>query len=488
MSENAKGPDVIFVNPAIVTPYQQKYPPFAFLFLAFRLKKLGYRVKIVDLQVDDEPALDKLLAAGRPLWIGFSVMTGTAITRTLEISRRLRQKAPGVPLVWGGPQPTILPEVTLSSPLVDIVVIGEGEGTAAALTAALRDEQPISGVAGIGYKDAGRAIITPQRAMEQDWDRSIGYAWEEIRLGEYIHTVNGTKVLPIITSRGCPFRCAFCWNLMANRRSWRGWSPKRVIAELTSLHDEYGVQQFSFHDDYCEPLFTDETLMEFFRASGIKWNLDNGFRVGFRMTETNAARWTASNCVNLCVGPETGSQRTADYIDKDIKTADIDESARVTGKFRLPVKYNWMIGFPNETTGELAMTLDAIDRVRKLNPASAHFVGLFNPYPGTKLLEESRKLGYEPPGDLESWAKLREEQTLPFWERPEELRAISFSAYFLFMLDVPGWTGSSTKFFLRPLLTLLKYTSGLRWKHRFFRFPLEFMLIVKTRKLWEKLL
>ncbi|MCM2266524.1 MAG: B12-binding domain-containing radical SAM protein [Elusimicrobiales bacterium] len=486
--ERQAGWDVIFINPAIVTPYQQKYPPFAFLFLAFRLKRLGYRVRIVDLQLEKETVLDELLAAGPPLWIGFTVMTGTAITRALEVSARIRRAAPGVPLVWGGPQPAILPEVTLGHPLVDIVVTGEGEAAAAELTAALKEGRPLSGVKGIGYKLDGQQHFTPPAELEKNWDAEIGYAWEEIPLREYVHEVNGVRVLPMITSRGCPFRCAFCWNLKANRRSWRGWSAPRVIRELRDLSAAYGIQQFSFHDDFCETLFTNPELLTFFRESGLKWNLDNGFRVGPRISDANAELWSRSNCINLCVGPETGSQKTADYIDKDIKVPDIAQSARVTGKYGLPVKYNWMIGFPHETAADLALTLDAIDEVRRLNPASAHFVGLFNPYPGTRLLDEALKLGYRPPEDLVSWAKLREEQTLPFWDRPEELRAISFAAYFLFMLDVPGWTGSATKPLLRPLLWALKKISALRWKHRFFSFPLESMLIVKTRRLWEKLL
>ena len=55
--------------------------------------------------------------------------------------------------------------------------------------------------------------------------------------------------LPIVTSRGCPFNCAFCAGYKMCGRGFRARSPKKVVDELEWLRDEFGGGAFAFYDD-----------------------------------------------------------------------------------------------------------------------------------------------------------------------------------------------------------------------------------------------
>ena len=111
------------------------------------------------------------MARERPLFVGFSTITGPQLRPSIEASRRVH--ALGVPVVWGGVHATIMPREVLEEPYVDFVVVNEGEVTSQELALRLAgDLDPEwSAVSGLAYTGGhGRPVMTPERPFLADLD------------------------------------------------------------------------------------------------------------------------------------------------------------------------------------------------------------------------------------------------------------------------------------------------------------------------------
>ena len=476
---------IILVNPNFLSIYNTKFPPFAAMFLSHSLKNKNYSVKIFDAQIEKEDAFYKLINDNRPLWVGFSIMTGPTITRALALCKIVKKVDPNIKIVWGGPHPTLLPEDTLKHELIDIVVISEGEKTVIELTKTLENNGDLNSVNGIGYKKNGKIIITKPRELITNWDEEVGLDWEGVDIRNYIDSVENRKKVSLITSRGCPFRCKFCWNLKANNRRWRGWTAKRVIKEIKKLL-KYGINYITLEDDnFGVDMKRAKEIIKFMKKHDVIWSSE-GLRVGKHLTHELIEFFKKHNCHHLAFGAECGTQRMLDYIAKDITVDQLVESAKLSGIYKLGVRYSWIIGFPNERQKDRMDLLSLIDKMYKLNPNSAHYIGIFGPHPGSELFYETIRAGWKPPKRVEEWALFREEVNLPYVENMWYLRSISLACFFKFAINSPVRAHSKIKNIYKIPFNILKFTSNIRWKHRFFNFPIEYMILTTVKEIYEK--
>jgi len=477
--------DVILIRAQIVSLYRAVFPPFGAIFLGSRLKKQGYRVKIFDGQIETLENLKQLLKESEPIWIGFTdVLTGPAIKSNLEIAQQVRQVRPDIPLVWGGPHPTVIPEQTVSHESVDIVGIGEGERTVLELTETLKANGDLSKVPGLAFIKNGQIVVTPSRELITDWDKEVSLDWDLVDFKQYINQVGSFKNIPIITSRGCPFRCGFCYNLKANQRKYRGWSIEQTIKELKKLMDR-GIDYITFEDDnFLVDKQRTREIVKFLYRNNIKWGADNGFRVD-SLDEETLKTFQETGCDHIAFGAESGSQRILDFIRKDIQTEQILKATQLITQYNMGAKYSWMVGIPNESKEDVYQTLDLIDQIVKINPQTAHYIGLFSPYPGIFLAEKALEAGWQMPQSLPDWALLREEQKPAYIKNIWSLRTIISSCYFNFALETRSRTFSSGlkyKFFIRIFQKIARF----RWRYRFFSCPLDFIFLSLGKKILEK--
>jgi len=476
--------DAILVNPRFFSLYETKFPPFGAMFLSHSLKKAGYSIKIHDAQIDSDRDLYKLIVKHKPLWVGFGVMTGPTITNTLDHCKIIKRISPNTKIICGGPHPSLLPENMLGHPLIDYIVIGEGDKTIVELSDAIKNGKDLNKVHGIGFKKDGRQVITKSREIITNWDDEVGLDWEGVKIRNYINKIGNQKHIELITSRGCPFRCRFCWNLKANKRRWRAWSAERVIEEVKKMLP-YGIDYISFVDDnFGVDLNRAKEIIIFLKKHNITWAFE-GFRVGMKLTPELMKFFKDNGCHHLYFGAECGTQKMLDYISKDIKIEDLIESARLCGRYRIGAKYSWVVGFPKETQKDRMKLLDLIDRIVKLNPRCANYIGIFSPYPGSELYEETIQAGWVPPRRVRDWAIFREEINLPYVKDMWYLRSISLTCFFLFAMDNEVRSHSKSKLIYRIPFKILKLTAWIRWKLRFFKFPLEYRLMVWIKELYN---
>lgn len=379
--------------------------PMGLLYVANALQKDGIEVSLLHLGTGTLDDLKK----DDYLFVGMTMMVGEMVGKGLEAARLVKANNPATPIVLGGVYPSILPEQVLANPLIDIAVIGEGEETARELAAALLSGADLGGVKGLAYKSGGSVVTTPARELLdlETLDQDLPYNL----LGDIF---TKSTVVPIHTSRGCPYRCAFCYSPLFNKRRYRFKSARKVVDEIEFIVNKYGIRNFNF-DYEDEFLVNTDRAVEIFedllrRGLKIRWTAFCRFDSFCSARAKHGDRFIKllkdSGCFYLSFGAESGSQRLLDeVIKKDITVEQIISTSAVLRDHQLIHRVSFINCFPGETRADLEETFKVIDRISEGNRYLA--LGLFNliPLPKTAIMERlQRDHGYVPPATMEGWA------------------------------------------------------------------------------------
>ena len=199
-------------------------PPLGILSLASVLRNRGHQVMVLDqrLRPGDFSDTETRLKAFQPDIVGISAMTqeDAALHRIAGISRKI----PGVRfVVAGGPHPSNYSEVVMPDENIDFIVRGEGEETLPELIGVLESGRPAVSVAGITGRDSGGEIWRSEPRPYSDGLDSFPFpAWDLLDFPSYgkrkrFANLALREYAAIITSRGCPYQCAYCHNIFGKR-------------------------------------------------------------------------------------------------------------------------------------------------------------------------------------------------------------------------------------------------------------------------------
>jgi anaerobic magnesium-protoporphyrin IX monomethyl ester cyclase len=457
-------------------------PPLGILYLGGALEKHGYRVRLIHERfnpANEKKIVDEILAAD-PLFVGISTFTGPSLLPSLRLTRKIKKQS-AIPVIWGGLHSTMLPEQTLQEEVIDLAVRGEGEETvlrlADLIAAGGKFPEGLAAIPGVAFRSAGRVQVNSLPPFIQDLD-AFSPAWHLLDSerymseGKYIYTamgskLNGLKVATVMTSRGCPGRCGYCYNQFINKRTFRAHSVDFVAEHVRRLKTDHGVTGIIFEDD-C--LFTDrQRALAILRQLGIPWS--SSIRADYlaRWGEDFARELKDLGCAEIRIGAESGSQETLDLMHKDILREHIFRSVELCRKHGINVMMGFMIGVPGERWSEMRMTFDIIDEMEKMNVTVAAGPAFYFPYPGTPMFDEAVKKGFNPPASIQDWAiPWGPSQPLP----PYVDRRALYAGYYrsMAMRQVTG----SLRF---PLLVkILQRLASWRWRHRFFSIPLDYLI------------
>lgn len=293
------------------------------------------------------------------------------------------------------------------------IVMGEGEKTIVELSQNifLHGLKPdsLENVQGIAFKKNGQVVFTPPRPFIKDLD---GYwaAWHHLDIERYIRPEiyldsrlgGGTRAIAVNTSRGCPWRCGYCYNVTFNRRTFRSQTAPRVIQEIKDLKKRYDLSSIRFSDDH---FFSDRSrALEIIRNIEIQWTatirVDDLTRGGDDFVKGIAE----SQCALLRCGAESGSQKILDLMQKDTTLDQIRQAAHLCKKYDITVAFFFMLGFPGETWKDICNTLDLMDELEAMGKnISAAPPSIFCPFAGAPLFELAIKNGFHAPKTLEDW-------------------------------------------------------------------------------------
>ncbi|MFA6455090.1 MAG: radical SAM protein [Patescibacteria group bacterium] len=413
--------------------------------------------------------------------ICFSVMT-MQIPKALELSELAKKLNPRCGIIWGGAHPTFFPEQTVAHDLIDAVVIGDGEYAIYDL-AIESDWQKVKGIA---YKK-GKDVIVNQPQPPLNPTAMPLFNWEL----EPREILENLSLIPTLTSRGCPHRCAFCINAIL-KNNWRPRSVEQVLEDLKIINDKpyFKNKKLRFWD---ENFFVDinraKAIVNGMVEQGFKRPWETTVRANYISTamvdDDFLEKMKRSGCYLLSFGAESGSQIVLDKIKKDITPAQIIYAAKQCLKHGIIPQFSFMVGLPGELKSDMKLTLKLIDRLIKLSD-KVQILGpqAFRPYPGSELYLECVASGWREPESLEAWSRLVKNQLNYLqvknfnWVKHKDY-VESMEAYVRFGAhSLKSAMGSSVKA-QRLVKLAFVLICQLRWKLKFFAWPIEFKLAKK---------
>jgi anaerobic magnesium-protoporphyrin IX monomethyl ester cyclase len=475
--------------------------PMGILYIAQALRKINIEVSIFHMGTDNI----KDFKPENYLFVGISMLTdGPLIRNSLCFARLIKNFNSQIPIVIGGVHPTLLPEQSLQNDLIDFVVVGEGEKPVQELALRLQKNEDISDIKGLGYKDRnGNVTVNPEPEfldMETELDFDIPY-----ELLSFYSKSRMTGVA-VHTSRGCPYRCGFCYNVVVHDRKYRFKSSERVLDEIEYLYKKYSINTLSFTSEdefFIYPKRVYE-IMEGILQRGIKieWfsfcRFDNFLRGVDKIGPDFIKVLKKSGCKTLTLGSESGSQRILDEIViKDSKVEHILRGVEILKKAKIPHQSNFICGYPTETQADFEATLNLIEKINFNNPYISTGMGKLIPVPGSSIYDLLiSDYGYIPPSSLEEWGEFSVD-TFSYkdmsWLSPEHRKTVhSYStiAKFPYAKDFKsyqeykGWvTSHDTGVWPGYIDYLVLRIQGWRYKNKYFKFMIEAPIYFKFFKL-----
>lgn len=377
--------------------------PSGVAYIAAILLNSGHKVDVIDIEGE---MLKRKTVKNRLRWISSYDLIGiSAYTTQLEylawLVKQIREVDKSIKICVGGMAATTIPQILLRLYDVDFVVRGEGEETIIELLNILERGGNFAQVNGISYMQGNQIKHNPPSPPPKNLDKLPFPAWDIFPVERYIKSQNPYspkkyRYMPVVPSRGCPFKCIFCIESNPNfHKDFRIRSVENVLEEIILLKQKYRIEEVDFNTQMLSP---DKKWIIRLCDEFIKNKLDIVWTSDLRadtVDEFLLKRMKEAGCVKIFYGFESGSQKILDYLNKSLTVEDIKNCLKLHKKLNLMCYSQFIIGSREETTEtvqetiELCKEFDIAIGGRSTIDAT---VGFLTPFPGTVLYEEVKHL------------------------------------------------------------------------------------------------
>jgi len=355
----------------------------------------------------DSPLLARLLepgteetaervAATQPDLVAFTSYSNTH-RWSVEVARAVKLRS-AVPIVFGGPHVSAVPERAILEPSIDAVVEGEGEG-------ALLDLIECTEKSGFGRTDIANCTFKGDHEPVRNRVRPLLADLDELpwadKQGFYDAVPAFEREFYVISRRGCPFRCSFC-EYSTFPKQYPGEKPVRrrsvahLIDELTFWKAGGRVHKVFFWDPIftLDPRWMAEFATAYRREIGIPFEC---YTHPQTMTR-DMARWLAeAGCMMVRVGVQSVNSDTLAAIDRKGDREKVKQTLGFLAEHGVAYSVDHIIGLPGEGAAE---QLDALRFYAAAQPKRivTHWMTYF---PGTTALDHARQRGLLDAADVE---------------------------------------------------------------------------------------
>ena len=383
-------------------------PPLSLLSLASPLLQAGFRVSIVDGAIDSAYKGTLTREITGALCLGITLLTGRMIRSAVEVARFVRQIRPGLPIIFGGWHPSLLPAQTLREDFVDAVVRGQGELTLLEAAERLRTGSSFESVRGISYKSQGEAVQNAERPVE-NVGRLPTPAFALADFDAYERR-SGIRTLPYASSIGCPYACNYCTDQVFYNRRFNAYTASRVVSEVTELVARYRLHEVAFLDSNL-PVNVKRAveIAQGFADSKLRfrWTFQASTDLICRMTDAEVCLLGEAGVSHMGFGTESASQEVLAMMNKKHQRIDdMYETARKSELAGIRVTFNLILGYPGETEADRLETFRVMGDIASRYSNVSFSPNIFTPYPGITIWPELRKLGVPEPQSLVEWANV----------------------------------------------------------------------------------
>mgnify|MGYP000908897474 CR=1 FL=1 len=392
---------VLLINPPELHPVQANLPPaverlrgatppIGLMYVAAAARATGeHQVALLDAHAErlDYPALARRVREASPEVVGLTATTFTLLDAR-KTARTVRETAPAATIVCGGLQPFLYPRETMRLGVFDVCLQGEADHTFPQLLSALVAGNDPARIPGVVLSRDGEVVSQDPPPPVADLDALPFAAHDLTPIARYSSLVTERAPVGImLSSRGCPFRCAFCSQSVTGKVHRRR-SPKNIVEEMVWC-DALGLRYILFYDELmtiekAHTLALCAAIRE--RRLDLPWLARS--RVGTVDGET-MREMKRAGCDTITMGIEAGSPRVLQRLNRptDLKaTIELFRQARRAG---LRTIAYFMIGNPDETWDDVRASLAV---ARQAAPDMVH-ASLYTPYPATELYAQGLRTG-----------------------------------------------------------------------------------------------
>lgn len=373
-------------------------PPLGLLSIANMLRLHGYNVEVLDFsgQNYQTEQIYSIIEKLQPIYIGFSVYTEN-VDNVFKMCRYIKKSFPHIPLVLGGPHPTLDTEYCKRKRFVDFILIGDGEHNALELAEAIRTNQKLisfSEIQGIVYKNENDEYCYGK-------DRKFVTNMDLLPIinRDYLPICFTASLPTIYSSRGCPGRCIYCAAPAMSGRKYRVRDVENVFLESLYIID---VCKNYFQIFYCDDTFTvfrnrlerfiqlcDQTLNKFY------WRCESRVDALYKYSDLLEGLKRAG-CSRIQFGIESGNQEVLNNIRKGLILEQAYEIIDKTVNCGIPVVTSFMFGHYCDTVETMTDTLNMMEfLISKYSGQVEVAYALNTPFPGTYQFEHMEELGLE---------------------------------------------------------------------------------------------
>ena len=384
--------NILLISPS--TLRKPDLPPLGLLSIGTVLIKKGYHVKILDATAQSlsDEAIIQIANKYNPNLIGISTLIVNE-KQSIQLAKKLKKHF-DCPVIFGGPQSSCFPlEILRKEDSLDGIVIKEGEDTIVELCEVLNQRPEWNKVNGLIYRDENGKIISNQpRAPIESLDSLPMPDRSLVDLNLYHPIPSEYRSLPatsVVTSRGCPYSCTYCFDAGKLAQKYRRRSPLNVIDEIEHLTNKYGIREISFRDD--EFVLNNKWIYSFCdlilsRKINITWSCYG--RVA-NVSPKLLLAMKKAGCWSIVYGIESGNQELLDIIKKGFSIQQVRNAVKWTHEADIETRCSFMLALPGETP---EMGWKTVDFAIELDVNYAQFFAI-NPLPGTPLYDNCQEYG-----------------------------------------------------------------------------------------------
>jgi anaerobic magnesium-protoporphyrin IX monomethyl ester cyclase len=274
----------------------------------------------------------------------------------IDIFNKLRKAHGRMPICLGGPYVSTIREEIFKLTPADYAVYGEGEITFSQLICHLKGKAELRDIKGLMYLDEkGNIMTNPAREHIKDLDSLPLPAYDLFPMERY-------PMHRMVTSRGCPFGCAWCNSLSIWNKGMRSRSAGRMVEEIEYLIKNYGKKIFDFGDNSFN---ADLKRVEEFCDLLIKKNIKILWSVSLRadiMNQEIAYKMAEAGCYNVSIGIESASNKILANINKGTTIEKITEGIAMMKNAGIEVLSQFVIGSPGETLDTVKESIEYAKR------------------------------------------------------------------------------------------------------------------------------
>ncbi|MEK6947572.1 MAG: radical SAM protein [Nanoarchaeota archaeon] len=367
------------------------YPPLGLLYLAASLRKDNpkHEIKVLDCDAYklDFSDVENVIKEFKPDIVGVTAFTPT-ICDALLVVKLVKKIDPRIVTVMGGHHTDMYYKETINLGNIDYIVLGEGEEILPKLVSFIEKGEDVSKISGLVFKKDGELVITGEPGYIKNLDDLPMPARDLMNLNKFQCVLGREKLITtMMSSRGCPYRCTFCYKPLKTR-SWRFRSAENIVAEIEQCCS-LGIKEiFFFDDNFSVDIKRVEKICDLIIEKGldITWSYRGRVNtISYEMLQ----KCKKSGCHRIHFGVETGTDEGLRRIKKDTTTDVIRNAFKLCKKVGITTVGNFMIGLPGEKKEDMFKT---IEFAKSIGTDYAEFA-ILTPFPKTELYDEGIKRG-----------------------------------------------------------------------------------------------